>query len=325
MQKVLTFKEFYVLEENIITDTLLKILRRITSLSQIKKVISYFKLDREKILKFLAFLKITYIVLYTEVFENLKTPERLGRTALGERDAPPLAVIIAWLIIEAVMLPLSVGTVTGVGEMLGNIRPAAIQQLENEVEEIATDSEESGTVSVDTKSTIRPTKHNLATKTKSKWSRYTDPNLFITIVKSFEAGDPKSLLQPVTPLTTYHDRTQQTVGFGTKAKAGESTLSTKEANKRLIEELNFNRKRVKEMLIRKGWKLNEIQINGLTDFAFNRGDSALSVMIQKAKDLNSLSREMLATTFITTPEGRKVHSNTIAARREWEVALLMSK
>ena len=79
------------------------------------------------------------------------------------------------------------------------------------------------------------------------------------------------------------------------------------------------------MLKRKGWTLNEIQINGLTDFAFNRGDSALSVMIQKAKDLNSLSREMLATTFITTPEGKKVHSNTIAARREWEVSLLMSK
>ena len=324
MQSVIGFKDFYYLEEGIITDTILNTLKRVKSYNQVKKVLSYFKLDKQKILKFLAFLKTTYIILYTEVFENLKTPERLGRTALGERDAPPLAVIIAWLVIEALMIPLSVGTVVSVGELLGKHREMTklVQQIDAEVDEVVENTQ-------DTTTTTTAQSHAFTSKQpavkKSKWSRYTDPNLFITIVKSFEAGDPKSLLQPVKPLKTYHDRTQQTIGFGTKAKAGESTLSTKEANKRLIDELNFNRNRVREMLKRKGWSLNEFQINGLTDFAFNRGDSALSVMIQKAKNLNSLSREMLATTFMTTPEGKKVHSNTIAARREWEVALLMSK
>ena len=79
------------------------------------------------------------------------------------------------------------------------------------------------------------------------------------------------------------------------------------------------------MLKQKGWQLNGIQINGLTDFAFNRGDSALRQMIAKAKNLDDLSKDILSTTFITTSEGNKVYSKTIADRREWEVALLLSK
>jgi GH24 family phage-related lysozyme (muramidase) len=324
MQSVIGFKDFYYLEEGVITDTILNALKRVKSYNQVKKVLSYFKLDKQKILKFLAFLKTTYMILYVEVFENLKTPERLGRTALGERDAPPLAVIIAWLVIEALMIPLSVGTVVSVGDMLGRHQEMSklAQQIDVEVDNVVETTQDTPTTT--TTQSHTSTAKQPAVK-KSKWSRYTDPNLFITIVKSFEAGDHNTPLQSAKPLKTYHDRTQQTIGFGTKARAGESTLSTKEANKRLIDELNFNRNRVREMLKRKGWNLNEVQINGLTDFAFNRGDSALSIMIQKAKDLNSLSREMLATTFMTTPEGKKVHSNTITARREWEVSLLMSK
>ena len=319
MQYTISFNDVHYLEDGIISDNLLKVLKSVTSKEQVKKIVQYFKIDKQKLLKILARIKRVSSSLYENVFEHLRTPERFGLTAIGERKAPALAVIIAWLVIEVIMIPLSVGIVTGVGEHLKQ-RPTQevnIEQLKAEVDEVV---EQSRDVTVDT----LPQKTK-ATKKRSKWSRYTDPGMFITIVKAFEAGDPKTPLGTATPLKAYPDRTQQSIGFGTRAKPNETVISVKEANKRLTSELEYNRNKVKEMLKQKGWSLNNIQINGLTDFAFNRGDSALRQMIVKAKSIEDLSKDILSTTFITNNKGEKVHSKTIADRREWEVAMLMSK
>lgn len=323
MQYVESFREFYYLEEGIISDGVVKALKSVTSKDQIKQLVKHFKIDKQKLIKLLSYVKKFSSYLYDNVFEHLRTPERIGFTAIGERKAPALAVILAWLIIEVIMVPLSVGLVVGAGKLAGSPTPkeAQIEQLKAEVDEIVAPVLSNAPVNTATK------KHSNtpAIKSTSKWSRYTSPDLFITVVKAFEAGDYKQPTKSTKPLQSYHDRTQQSIGYGTKANAGETVLSQKEAIKRLVGELSYNRQRVREMLKQKGWQLNNIQINGLTDFAFNRGDNALRQMVVKAKNLEDLSKDILATTFITTSEGSKVHSKAIADRREWEVALLSSK
>jgi GH24 family phage-related lysozyme (muramidase)/phage-related protein len=80
--------------------------------------------------------------------------------------------------------------------------------------------------------------------------------------------------------TPYWDRTQYSVGFGTKAKSQSERLTVEQANERLLQELQSKRSRVQSMV---KVPLNTNQLDALTSFAFNVGDGALqkSTLLKK--------------------------------------------
>ncbi|OKH14871.1 hypothetical protein NIES592_08315 [Fischerella major NIES-592] len=80
--------------------------------------------------------------------------------------------------------------------------------------------------------------------------------------------------------TPYWDRTQYSVGFGTKAKSQSERLTVEQANERLLQELQSKRSRVQGMV---KVPLNTNQLDALTSFAFNVGDGALqkSTLLRK--------------------------------------------
>jgi lysozyme len=82
--------------------------------------------------------------------------------------------------------------------------------------------------------------------------------------------------------TPYWDRTQYSVGFGTKAKSQSERLTVEQANERLLQELQSKRSRVQSMV---KVPLNTNQLDALTSFAFNVGDGAL----QKSTLLKNLN------------------------------------
>jgi GH24 family phage-related lysozyme (muramidase) len=157
-----------------------------------------------------------------------------------------------------------------------------------------------------------------------EWNEYTNPNYFTRIIQEFEAGDYTNFKSPKAPmpLKAYADRTQVSIGYGTKVQGKEhagSQISKPEALARLHKEIRFNRSQVDRILKSKRWNLNNIQKNGLTDFAFNRGYGELERTIKKANDLNDVAEEMLRTTFF---QGKP--NPTLKARRNFEVACLLS-
>ena len=86
----------------------------------------------------------------------------------------------------------------------------------------------------------------------------TDLNSF---VKSFEG-----FVENSTP-----DGRQNSIGYGTRARDGEQSISREDAETRLGEELGSHRKRVEDAMRRGGYDFGDAQMDALTSFDFNTG------------------------------------------------------
>lgn len=64
---------------------------------------------------------------------------------------------------------------------------------------------------------------------------------------------------------------QISIGFGTKARPGEKSITLDEANRRLKGELGSHRRRVVDAVKQGGFNFSETQIDALTSFDFNTG------------------------------------------------------
>lgn len=84
----------------------------------------------------------------------------------------------------------------------------------------------------------------------------------------------------------YDDFKQTSIGYGTRAKKGEKTITKEEASKRLSEELNKHAKRVKDHAKKYNYKLNQNQMNALISFDYNTG----SISELTAKGTRSLPK-----------------------------------
>ena len=69
----------------------------------------------------------------------------------------------------------------------------------------------------------------------------------------------------------YDDYKQTSIGYGTRARKGETTISEAEAEARLADELKDSRAHVMEINKKYGYDFTENQIIALTSFAYNIG------------------------------------------------------
>lgn len=322
VQHIPSFEEFYYLEEGFLDKSLIQslisALKRVTSKDQIREIIQNLGIDRKAVIKILAYIRRFSKKMYNDVIQYLSSPKQLFATAIGEReDAMAITRLIAFVIMEAAFLiPLHYGTVA-IDKYRAELSAIRAEVEQSEEAQAAEEPTASNTAQIPGAATV-----SRKIAKPGKWANYTNPGDFVQIVKAFESGNYRNFNKSTQPLQAYADRTQRTIGYGTRAKTGELELSKKEAAARLLEELTENRRQAFAIAKQKGWKLNTNQLNGLTDFAFNRGITALSKMIAKATSIDDLAKDMLSTTYMTTEKGEKKHSANLQARREWEVALL---
>lgn len=90
---------------------------------------------------------------------------------------------------------------------------------------------------------------------------YEGPSDLIGLVKELEGFNPKA----------YGDYKQTSIGYGTRAKKGETSISKEEADRRLRSELAVSRNRVLEHAKKHGYDFSENQVNALTSFDYNTG------------------------------------------------------
>jgi len=69
----------------------------------------------------------------------------------------------------------------------------------------------------------------------------------------------------------YNDYNQTSIGYGTRARAGERSISPLVAEQRLEEELDTHRQRVQALNTRAGYEFSDNQIDALTSFDYNTG------------------------------------------------------
>lgn len=83
----------------------------------------------------------------------------------------------------------------------------------------------------------------------------------VSLVKEFEGYNPNA----------YADYKQTSIGYGTRAKAGERSISKEEAERRLADELVKSRQRVESLNQKAGYNLAPHEIDALTSFDYNTG------------------------------------------------------
>ena len=82
-----------------------------------------------------------------------------------------------------------------------------------------------------------------------------------SFVKGFEGYNPNA----------YNDYKQMSIGYGTRARAGEKVISRDEAERRLGAELSKSRQRVLAHAAKHGYEFSGNQIDALTSFDYNTG------------------------------------------------------
>lgn len=84
----------------------------------------------------------------------------------------------------------------------------------------------------------------------------------VGFVKEFEGFNPKA----------YGDFKQTSIGYGTRARKGETTISREEAEARLGEELSKARSHVEQVNKKHGYNFAPNELDALTSFAYNVGN-----------------------------------------------------
>jgi lysozyme len=82
-----------------------------------------------------------------------------------------------------------------------------------------------------------------------------------SFVKEFEGYNPRA----------FSDYKQTSIGYGTRAKPGETVISRQEAERRLADELANSRRRVESHAQRHGYQFSQKQMDALTSFDYNTG------------------------------------------------------
>ncbi|MBN3993823.1 MAG: glycoside hydrolase family protein [Nostoc sp. NMS2] len=146
-----------------------------------------------------------------------------------------------------------------------------------------------------------------------------------------QAGVTNTLVQTIKQAegfksTPYEDRTQYSVGFGTKAKSRNEQLTVEQANERLLAEIQATRQKVQAML---KVQVNSNQLDALTSFAFNVGDNALanSTLLKKlnAGDYEGAAAEFERWNKGEDSRGTKVVLPGLTRRRGAERDLFLSQ
>ena len=160
------------------------------------------------------------------------------------------------------------------------------------------------------------------------YGKFEDRKGFVDRIKVYEAGDYNKPDVVPAPLKVYADRTQSTIGYGTKANAGETVLTPTEAHNRLIDELTKIEDDLINYLKSKNLdqRLTKDQISGLTDFAFNRGPNKLKELMDSSKSLKELTDKMKEHVMVRSSNAEKLKpSSNLKSRRDWETSLILKQ
>lgn len=133
------------------------------------------------------------------------------------------------------------------------------------------------------------------------------------MVKHFEAGGEKAGFHA----KAYDDGKQYSIGYGTKAKPGE-TISKQEAERRLDSELASHRARVIDEAAKVGIQFQPHEIDALTSFDFNTG-SIEKLLAGGTRDKAEIAEKML---LYTKADGKTLRG--LENRRKAEAALFQN-
>jgi GH24 family phage-related lysozyme (muramidase) len=101
-------------------------------------------------------------------------------------------------------------------------------------------------------------------------------------VKHFEGYNPKA----------YDDFKQMSIGYGTRARKGETSISKEEAERRLAAELGKARSHVEDLNKKYNYNFSPNQLDALTSFSYNVG--SLNQLTENGKrDKNTIARKIL--------------------------------
>lgn len=103
-----------------------------------------------------------------------------------------------------------------------------------------------------------------------------------TFVKNFEGFSPKA----------FDDYKQTSIGYGTRAKAGETSISRMDAELRLSQELFKSRQQVESLNSKHGYDFAPNELDALTSFTYNVG-SLNQLTENGTRDKATIARKML--------------------------------
>lgn len=106
----------------------------------------------------------------------------------------------------------------------------------------------------------RPTMPSAKETPQTKPETPTNYNL-ASFVREFEGFSPKA----------YSDYKQTSIGYGTRARPGETRITREEAERRLASELSASRQRVLRHAEKHNYQFTEKQLDALTSFDYNTG------------------------------------------------------
>lgn len=131
---------------------------------------------------------------------------------------------------------------------------------------------------------------------------------YVDWIKKFEGFNPRA----------HSDYKQTSIGYGTRAKPGETHINEQEAHNRLLGELKDHESNVDNAAAAFEYNLTPAQREALISFDFNTG-AGTDVLHQGAGDIEKVKQKM-AEYINVTENGQKVPSQGLKERRAKEIA-----
>ncbi len=104
------------------------------------------------------------------------------------------------------------------------------------------------------------------------------------MIKQFEKFSPSS----------YSDYKQTSIGYGTKARPGERSITKEEADKRLREHVRGTQSYLQRQADKYGYNFTPNQVAALTSFMYNLGNASFDQLTNNGKrSIDQIARMML--------------------------------